>query len=182
MDFCFFFFALEKVQEKSFDFWKFSVSKRIFFYANNMKDVHAIQTAKIKNIFWIVFLLFFLNLIIKLTSQKSHSITYYTFQKSIYFLLLSVTFLFDWSINVLFDLISFCIVYKCVVDYVFYPFGRTNEGNLIFRFEVGHSCKLIYKRLDQPIKFVRRIIYQKERNLSVFVIKKLLKTEIVCRR
>ena len=52
----FLFFALEKVQEKSFDFLKLSISKRIFFYANNMKDAHAIQTKKIKNIFWIVFL------------------------------------------------------------------------------------------------------------------------------
>ena len=49
--FVFLFFALEKVQEKSFDFLKFSVSKRIFFYANNMKYAYAIQTKKIKNIF-----------------------------------------------------------------------------------------------------------------------------------
>ena len=138
MDFCFFFFTLKKFR-KSFDYFfpflrvlSFSLSC----FIKNQK--HLLNC----------FLFFFSNLIIKLTPQKSQSITYYTFQKSIYFLLLSVTFLFDWSINVLFDLISFCIVYKCVVDYVFYPFGRTNEGNLIFRFEVGHSCKLIYKRLD----------------------------------
>ena len=131
-------FYIEKVQGK---FWLlFSFPSRAFFFPFLLY-----KKSKTSSELFSFFLLEFNH---QITPQKSQSITYYTFQKSIYFLLLSVTFLFDWSINVLFDLISFCIVYKCVVDYVFYPFGRKNEGNLIFRFEVGHSCKLIYKRLD----------------------------------
>ena len=138
MDFCLFFFTLKKFRKKFLLLFYFP-SFAFFF------PFLLLKKSKISSELFSFFLLEFNH---QINPLKSQSITYYTFQKSIYFLLLLVTFLFDWSINVLFDLISFCIVYKCVVDYVFYPFGRTNEGNLIFRFEVGHSCKLIYKRLD----------------------------------
>lgn len=90
---------------------------------------------------------------------KTQSITYYTFQKSIYFLFLSVLFLFVGVVNALFDLVFFCAADEHVVNHVLYHFRRTNEYNPVFGLEVGHPCKLIDKRLDQPVEFMRRITY-----------------------